>query len=139
MSNHPLRAPVFLTNESGDSLDTVPVSGSTYTLDPQTGLPYDPTIAAPVVQPKSATITPSQTSVGTTAVKLFNLNASAADRLVRCITVDMFIGPATVTASGATGGFLVKAGSEPIRLPASVGEVYGITASGTATAYTLEQ
>ena len=109
-----------------------------YTIDPTTGEPYDPTLAAPVVLPKSTTFVTAQTSVGPTAggTKLFNLNPNAVDRLVRCITQDMYIGPNGVTAGT---GFLIKKDEPPIRWPASVGEVYGITATGSATAFTFEQ
>jgi len=135
MTTHPLRAPVFLTDADGDS-DGLTIKGNVYTLDPQTGEPYDPTVSAPVELPKSTTITTAQVSVGTSATLLFNLNADATDRMLRCITADIFIGPAAVTSST---GFLIKAAAEPVRLPAAVGEIYGITASGTATVYTFEQ
>ncbi|WP_425065133.1 hypothetical protein [Reyranella sp.] len=109
-----------------------------YAIDPQTGERYDPTAPVSVVLPKSTTFVTAQTSVGTTlgGTKLFNLNGNAVDRLVRCITQDMYIGPVGVTA---LTGFLIKKDEPPIRWPASVGEVYGITATGTATAFTFEE
>ncbi len=103
-------------------------------VDP-TGTPYDETISAPVVLPKSATAVTAQLPVSTTAVKLFNTNSAATDRKIRCITADIFVGPAGVTAAT---GFLVKAAEASVSLPSLVGELWAITASGTATVYTLE-
>lgn len=100
------------------------------------GVPYDDTVSAPVVQPKSATITPAQFSVGTAVAQLFSVNPSAADRLISCTTADIFIGGPAVTA---TTGFRIQKDMAPVRLPASVGEIYAITASGTATVYVMEQ
>jgi hypothetical protein len=77
-----------------------------------------------------------QVPVGTTAVDLTDL-VDLGDRAYSVAvtpTVDLFVGPAGVTAAT---GYKVPAGST-LGIDLTSGErLYGITASGTGTAYVL--
>jgi hypothetical protein len=77
----------------------------------------------------------AQVAVGTTVVELTNRSPTdPTNSIVVTPTVDLFVGPAGVTA--ATGYRIPAGGSLSLDL-GSQERLYGVTASGTGTAYVL--
>jgi hypothetical protein len=77
----------------------------------------------------------AQVAVGTTAVELTQRDpADPRNSIVVTPTVDLFVGPAGVTAAN---GYRVSAGTSLAMDLESSERLYGITASGTGTAYVL--
>jgi len=92
--------------------------------------------STPIVLPKSRVLVTSRIIVSGTVVKVFDSNSRSVDRQIRCVGVDIFIGD---TGVAVLTGFLVRALEGPVRLSASVGEVYAITAGSTATVFVFDQ
>lgn len=80
------------------------------------------------------------TAVGTSAVEIssagsipFSVHGSQSVVVSNAGSLDMFIGGSTVTASGATVGVIVKAGTNLV-LPALSGSLWAISTSTGTTA-----
>lgn len=80
-------------------------------------------------------ITTAQLAVGTTVVELTARNPTdERSSIVVTPTVDLFVGPAGVTAAN---GYRVPAGGSLALDLESSERLYGVTASGTGTAHVL--
>lgn len=84
--------------------------------------------------PSNSTIVTAQTTVSTSPVLLVAASATNGEILIKAGSSDLYLGG--TNAVTISNGFLVESG-QAVGLNGNMGDIYGVRASGSATAYSL--